>query len=464
MYPSLALKPGSYNGHFHVDGRWLPGEIELGAGRAVKVQIIDDERRWEPGSFPQDMPVIHRLEGRLWSNQDLALFGVSMDKVFPGRYVGFAAFALAGLQTNSALDHLTRMEVQIEGLDEFFDFAPLIEVHIPQGDGRIYSAELSTESEMAWAGSGVTIESKYACKLVKLDFYNFHVSFAPVMSFDGDPMTADEWLDQWLRPFASLLSFAAGKVCRPTWVRFTGPADDRGMRAISVQLFGSGITQLPYDATKPIYYEEGDKPLFTRKTLPTDLPAMIKRWVELQKSENPFPELVRLATFQDLPTRARFLYLVQALEALHTVENETHDLQRQEKHDAARARLLAEIEEALGRPLSSAKKDLISKKPMDSLDRRIDGLLAATPEPVVHALRHDSSDPVVNFYREEGKTIRFAEVVRRLRNDLSHGNHMPENLDLQGWVQRVDVLARAQMLRLMGFSPEQIGERLGGSA
>jgi hypothetical protein len=65
--------------------------------------------------------------------------------------------------------------------------------------------------------------------------------------------------------------------------------------------------------------------LFTASELPAPLPDVIERWRQLDSSDNPFPELYRLASAPDLPERARFLYLVQALEGLHGFEHNADD-------------------------------------------------------------------------------------------------------------------------------------------
>jgi hypothetical protein len=49
---------------------------------------------------------------------------------------------------------------------------------------------------------------------------------------------------------------------------------------------------------------------------------LVRKWRALQGSDDPFVELYHAALFQpDLPPRARFLHLSQALEARHSFAN-----------------------------------------------------------------------------------------------------------------------------------------------
>lgn len=101
---------------------------------------------------------------------------------------------------------------------------------------------------------------------------------------------------------------------RASWLTVsTEPADASGKERQAYPsgvVFGSGIEQVPYEAE---YREEWRRaegiPLFTLATMPMSLPELLRRWLALNQADNPFIEL---------PARARFLYLIQALEALHS--------------------------------------------------------------------------------------------------------------------------------------------------
>src|SRR5205085_517626 len=111
------------------------------------------------------------------------------------------------------------------------------------------------------------------------------------------------------------------------------------------------------------------RPLFTLHALPLPLPQLVASWRDLRASANPFVELYGLTLFQrDLPARARFLYLVQALEALHGYEHQAKDEERAEEFKKERLAVIAEAETA---GLAAESVKFLRDKPLDSLDRRL---------------------------------------------------------------------------------------------
>lgn len=233
--------------------------------------------------------------------------------------------------------------------------------------------------------------------------------------------------------------------------------------SLKSQLFTGGITQEPYLATSPTAILQDDHPLFTAQDLPTSFPDLIRRWRELDTSDNPFPELFRLASVPDLPGRARFLYLVEALEALHGYENREEDEDRKSRHKEKRASLLEKIQEKLDKDCLKTAKEIISPRPIDSLERRIKGLFEMTPTAIIDRTAHEPSDPIIIHYSSGGKAITFQEIIRRLRNDLSHGNYNPPDHELIPWTKRLDRLSKAQLLRLLGFDSGLIEAKLGAA-
>jgi hypothetical protein len=103
---------------------------------------------------------------------------------------------------------------------------------------------------------------------------------------------------------------------------------------------------------------------------------------------------------------------------------------------------------------------MIDKRARDSLDRRIKGILDMIPQAVVARLEDYRDDPIALHYPQR-ESVSFQEITRRLRNDLSHGNYNPDAEHLKSWIERLDRLAQAQLLRLLGFSADLIASRLG---
>ncbi len=119
------------------------------------------------------------------------------------------------------------------------------------------------------------------------------------------------------------------------------PADER-RRDTNGTVFGSGIEQAPYEAEyREEWREPKNRPLFTLATLPMSLPALVRRWRSLESAQNPFVELYGLALrHTDVPARARYLYLMQALEALHSFEHQEDDEGSQEAFATWRTEVL----------------------------------------------------------------------------------------------------------------------------
>ncbi len=328
-YPAMSIGPGSYNARFYLYGRVLSGIVELEGRKPVRFEVYDPDGISRPSDFPQESQV-DRLAGHLWRNEDIILRHVQLSEIFPGRYTGIASYALVGLGIQDIEDRLCSVEFQVEGLDEFFWTKPLQKYQWPRGSSsNDFSATMMEEAYTTWSSGDLTITAGYPWKIEHLDGYGLSVSFAPVMTFEStNVLSPDEWLTEWLRTFLRLISFGTKGPRRPSWVVFSSRADESG-QSVRAQLYGLGITQEINAAQRPTISDLGSRPLFTRHDLPDQLQDLVKRWNELESSNNPFLELYRLASDADLPPRAHILYLVQALEGLHGFEHRAEDDRRQ---------------------------------------------------------------------------------------------------------------------------------------
>jgi hypothetical protein len=383
-------------------------------------------------------------------------------ELFPGRYFARTQYAVVGLDREVVEGNFDNMAFQVEGLNEFLYSLPLREFRWPDQSSREFAATMSEETETTWSGEGLDISAGYPWNLAHLDGYRLHVSFAPALEATSvEPLSIDDWINLWLRPFTRLISFGTGIIRRPTWVVFANERNS-SVGSTKVQLYGSGISQRIYHAARPASHGK-ERPLFTRADLPSPLPDLISRWRHLEASDNPFPELYRLASAPDLPARARFLYLVQAIEGLHGFENRKEDLANQARHEARRDKLIADIAAAVqANNFTRRLKGMISKRAPDDLSRRVRDVLKSMPGPFRNRLVTEADDRIAHHYATKGKPS-FEDVIRLLRNDLSHGNYNPDSIDLARWTQRLDVIGRAQMLRLLGFGPDLVAKRLGDS-
>ena len=183
------------------------------------------------------------------------------------------------------------------------------------------------------------------------------------------------------------------------------------------------------------------------------LPSLLRAWRDVDSGDNPFVELYRLAMLQrDLPKRAQFLYLVQALEALHGYEHRKTDTAAAESYQARRKETVERIQ-ASGASEEDIRflKKAWSSRPREDLARRLRSLI-----------RHKDLPPIARETVESlASTVVFAEVsessveqaIRHVRNDLAHGNRNYAEQDLRRWTDVLDALCRAHLLRLLGCPP-----------
>src|SRR6266568_5447575 len=238
-YPSVMIDPGSYGGRIFMNGRALPGTIELQADSVVTAEFYDEEAFKKPGGYPQDSQ-LDQLVGQLWQNHHVVLRGVQLMEVFPGRYVARAKYALVGLNPEAIEGSFTRMEVQVEGLNEFFYAPPLAEFSWSHQTPGEFAATTAEGTEASWSSDGLDISAGYPWNIEHQEGYRLHVSFVPALEANsGESLSPDDWIRLWLRPLTRLISFSTGAIRRPTWVMFSNNADPPEW-VPRAQLFGSG--------------------------------------------------------------------------------------------------------------------------------------------------------------------------------------------------------------------------------
>jgi hypothetical protein len=274
-------------------------------------------------------------------------------------------------------------------------------------------------------------------------------------------------MEQWVRPLLGLAALSTRSPQRLCWVtlhthRHEGESGPSGRSGV---LFGSGISQEPYQADEPDEWRDPERrPLLTLRDLPLGLPVVLAEWRALEASQNPFLELYPSVLGQpDLPPRARFLYLIQALEGLHAFEHRRGDKKTQRAFEARREAILTDLVSAsvAGETLRYIKRNW-SRRRIDSLDRRVRDLVAAMPD-VARGRADDEMLPLWADLEADGQT-RLEQKLQRLRNDISHGSRRFDEEDLEPWVGLLELVARSHLLRLMGIDPERIGALLTGGS
>lgn len=469
--PTLPVAAGEYATEWFLGDRKVAGEVDLRPLLPPKVTMFDDveETDWSAGGgFPQEHEY-ERIVGRTRSGLDIVLTDANVAIWFPQRSLGSARHAVVGHDVATvAGDAFSQIEFQFTEADLLFGVAPIKSVSWP-GDGTPplagqFAMEGNPAANHNWesADGGISIDCRYEVRFSISNGHRHEVAFAPVVAMASpEPLTVDQWIKQWVQPFLRIATLATGRPQRLSWL--TVSAAPMGVRAPerfeypSGGLFGSGMEQLPYDAEyRDEWREAENRPLFTLANLPIPLPTVLARWVELEEGDNPFVELYGQTVRQpDLPRRARFLYLVQALEALHGHEHRDADAEAQEHFAAKRKEALAvlAVADLPDGTLSFIKKKWVKRVP-DGLDRRLGELVAELPTSVQNTLAPPANDPVlVELVADEPL---LQGQLRRLRNNLSHGTRNYTDSGLRPWVRAVEIMCRASALRLLGLSPDAV--------
>lgn len=461
QFPKLEVAPGAHLIEIFHEGRKLHGQVVLEAERWPSLDLIDDveeidftSRTFVGGPKEYEFP---RLVGQMASKQDVVLIDISLLNWWIGRSQGKCRYAIAGLGVADVPDdRYHRVRFQITEAELLFGIAPIKSVHWPAQDAppdQPYSAVINDASSQEWRddGDGLTVNCSFDHQFTLSDPFRHELVFAPVIQFAADdPMTVDEWLELWVVPFLETASLATRKPQRLSWLTVhTGPnkLDTSGV------VFAHGIDQAPSVAAfRDEWRDPNALPLFSFNALPTGLPEFLRGWRTLRASDNPFIELSQLALNQpDLPQRARFLYLIQALEALHGFEHRVTDEASQERFIEKRQEAIDEIstKDVSVQSLKFIKEKWGKRRP-DSLSRRLREILAELPPDVRSQVETPEMSTIAAELAAESVTTLEGQM-ERLRNDLSHGNRNYPSRDLQPWVTSVELICRANLLRLLGF-------------
>jgi hypothetical protein len=474
--PKLPVQPGDYAVEWFVDDRVIPGELSLEPNKWPEAGLFGDvvPRDWSlGGGFPEEHS-FDRVVGRLRSNLDVVLTDAHISIWFPQRSRGSARHAVVGMDVAGVSgDSFRRARFQITNLDLLFGVAPIQSVKWPAEGGPRLEGQLSIEvnpkAHHEWIDdtAGVTVECTYDIQFPLSSGHQHYVAFAPVISIASDePLSIDRWVDEWVMPLPRLAALATRQPQRLSWLTVntaprTAPDDER-TRSTTGTVFGSGIEQAPYEAEyREEWREPEHRPLFTLATTPMPLPDLVRTWRALEQDENPFIELFGLTLRQtELPARARYLYLVQALEALHSYEYRAEDDEAQAVFEQRRSEALDALAE-VELPPGTLRfiKDNWTKRRADSLDRRLLDLIEQLPKPVRALLLEPPGGDVLAAMSTDGPQP-IEALLRILRNDLSHGNRNYDDRDLGPWVEIVETTCRAHTLRLLGFDDDAVAAGL----
>jgi hypothetical protein len=474
-FPDPGFAPGEYSAEWRIGDRAIAGELSLAPLRFPSVTLYGGvaplAARDSARAFPTNFEM-GRLTGRLRSNHEVVILEAELSEWFPGQTFGGGEWAIVGLGVCEIPDDRYHcVSLQITDTDLLLGIPPLRNMEWPRPappksparsstsrakrsrSERRFSAAMNSRAHRVWRDpdAGVTLDVGYFWQST-IDPYRFGVTPAPVIDLKSRaPLTLNEWRDSWIVPLVGVASFATKRPQRVSWLRVIR---GRGPKAVTGTVFSGGIEQAPYTAHYEIEWraDPDRQPLFTLGSEQVDAIGLIKTWRDLAAAENPFVELYRSTLFQpDLPPRARFLNLIQALEALHSYEHRSSDTRRQREFATRRAAVIQEAE-TFGLPPESIRflKRGWSKKRRQSLEKRLHDLIKGLPQGTRAELETGSDLEPIRTALEGEDALTLAAQLRVLRNHLSHGNRSYADDDLRPWVGRLETLCRGHLLRLLG--------------
>ena len=160
-----------------------------------------------------------------------------------------AVITLSDVASGEAL--FKQFDIQIGGLDAIAGVPPIKSTRFPkQGAAGTWAAELDPkEFRQEWSDPGATLGLTYYGSFRSFDPYTFSMGFSPVAWCKVDePVQLRQALDEWIQPLRRVVSIATGRAEEIAYLSVYPASDDGAERA--GQMFGSGITQAPYESSR----------------------------------------------------------------------------------------------------------------------------------------------------------------------------------------------------------------------
>jgi ApeA N-terminal domain 1/Apea-like HEPN len=468
----IRVQDGDHNGRFALpSGEEVNGTLTLGADRPPSVSLHPDDPAGLTGvsSFPQNSRA-PELVGYLFSNDEVIIGDVFLSEWFLRQVEASGRWALVGLDITQVPDRRwNTLQIRMTGLQALLGNA-ISSTLWPKDtsvDPPRFSADLNTTANYTSTTDAVTITVKYHWSLSPTDPYRFSLTnYATATLTTDQPLTVDEWAEEWVNPLLGLLTLATGERERITSALFSAPdpsrtADDARFPEITGQLFGAGIHQQDMPAerrTRP----DGTPlvPLFALADAPP-LADLIRNW-RTSLGERTATALYRLSMDPTLPPPVRYLLCAQALESLHAEDHTAQEAAEDEAYDRERTAAIAAVTAVPDNVLDPSIKRFLRKnvgrRPLRSLANRLHHILATIPDrDILVATWTERTEPLVpDLTALDYRTEPLADRLGSIRNVLSHGSAtFPERL-VYAATRILETLLRGQLLTSLGFSNEQL--------
>lgn len=447
-FPKLKIEPGSYACVVkHSGGQRLQAQLHLNAAQHPQGEIFDWplEQR-EVYSFPQPEEHFAMLQCDLRMGLEALLFDVSVEAWFPGRAHMRATLAVVG---HGLFDDPSRVfyeiSLQITEGHRLFGVAPLASVIAPQtlpGTGKVqFSVEVDIDANRTYQSGGTELRCRYWLTHTLLDYFQFHIRSAPIFEVkSAAPLAPTEWLSEHVLPLRELVTLATLQPQTVAWVTFHEDYEVPSGRTMqrTYQLFSREVEQTPYAPNRD--QRRDGITLFSFSDLPYSPVELLRRWEELRQTHPGFVQPLMQALTEQMNPRARFLFLVQALEGLHH-QTSGDGPTPVEDHRAKRKALLRAARDA-GMETGDVRW----------LDRWLDRYGRYTLEERLAQLR--------DAVREDVAAVADLRLVPGdipvVRNRLSHGAEEYATSFLRPRMLAMSAIGVAHVLRLLGLPLDRL--------
>lgn len=410
-----------------------------------------------PGAtaFPQNMTV-PRLTGRMANGVNVLLLNARVNYWSSNQasiYAEAAVVTLAPVTPNGP-DLFNTFEIQVGGLDAVSGITLIKSTSFPKkGMGGTWSAEVESDSSQTWSDKNATLRLSYNGTFRSFDPYAFRMSFSPVLRGEfADAVPLRELLDEWINPIRRIVSITTGRAEDLTYAALYLADGDK----VRGQLFGSGITQTPYESSQDDV-QKINSPL-RLKSDAVSLLEMIRTWQAMASVHHPLLETYgAMLHAADQHPRSRFLLLLQAIEGTYGYETKASFAKRLKKYAEDRDAVVAATRDVLDDKQRKFLEKALGKRPPAGLEAAINWLVKRLPGDVLTQL--GATNLITNAKAPTGEAKNAPDALRIIRNDLTHGNRGYDADDLYYVVKILELMVRAHALQLLGC-PMAIIERV----
>ncbi|MEI7059034.1 HEPN domain-containing protein [Nocardioides sp. CCNWLW239] len=350
-------------------------------------------------------------------------------------------------------------QAQVGALDALMGVAPIGEKTDPRkafADGKLtWTSVTNPEARLTWGDEeGNSFTAWYPSKINAADYYNVNIRFAPLIeiSFE-DHLSLQDIIDRWIDPIRGIASIATGRSQPVHTLRLRQPKEEGIGPTTWAQVFGTELTQEPYESSADRVRREGSVILCGADGI--SLLDLVRAWWRLEAEQHPVIDTYAgMLHVKDSHPRSRFLLLIQSLEGMHG--HETRDAYEKQKTDHLdkREKLIAAVDEHLSGRQKRFLKKALSKEPARSLS---DALKAAfdrlPPEFTQTRETLEKSALVSNVVAECNSKVEPLDALRIARNGLAHGTRGYDPDELHEVNEILDRVVRAHALRLLGCPP-----------